>query len=207
MLVQSIYVDEGQVKERLGALESQSTKVIVRAVNRSYTSGKNAIAEEARKGYYLSQHDVNGKNILKITKATYSNPVATLKYTDRHRNLYLWNGKKAVSPGKIINWSHGKPNVPIYKAAVKRGHGKVELRGENKPFIQKVRSGEDGEFVGLFRRRTAKRDSQLVGVGGPATPQILKQDKIMDKFQRTAGPVLQKRLDHEIDAVLKGVVK
>ena len=129
MLVQSIYVDEGQVKERLGALESQSTKVIVRAVNRSYTSGKNAIAEEARKGYYLSQHDVNGKNILKITKATYSNPVATLKYTDRHRNLYLWNGKKAVSPGKIIHWSHGTPNVPIYKAAVKRGHGKVEMRG------------------------------------------------------------------------------
>ena len=113
-------------EERLGALESQSTKVIVRAVNRSYTSGKNAIAEEARKGYYLSQHDVNGKNILKITKATYSNPVATLKYTDRHRNLYLWNGKKAVSPGKIIHWSHGTPNVPIYKAAVKRGHGKVE---------------------------------------------------------------------------------
>ena len=108
---------------------------------------------------------------------------------------------------KLCHWSHGTPNVPIYKAVVKRGHGKVELRGENKPFIQKVRSGEDGEFVGLFRRRTAKRDSQLVGVGGPAIPQILKQDKIMDKFQRTAGPVLQKRLDHEIDAVLKGVVK
>ena len=59
----------------------------------------------------------------------------------------------------------------------------------------------------LCRRRTAKRDSQLVGVGGPAIPQILKQDTIMDRFQRTAGPVLQKRLDHEIDAVLKGVVK
>ncbi len=102
MLVQSIYVDEGQVKERLGALESQSTKVIVRAVNRSYTSGKNAIAEEARKGYYLSQHDVNGKNILKITKATYSNPVATLKYTDRHRNLYLWNGKKLCHQERLF---------------------------------------------------------------------------------------------------------
>ena len=53
MLVQSIYVDEGQVKERLGALESQSTKVIVKGSKQIVHIWKNAIAEEARKGYYL----------------------------------------------------------------------------------------------------------------------------------------------------------
>lgn len=205
MLNTTIYVDESEIKRRLGDLADKSGKVIARAVNRSYNTGKNAIAGEAKKDYLVNQKDVNDPKTLKITKATQVNPTATLEYTGEHRNLYLWNNKKAVTPNRAIKWSHGKANVSIYKAAVARGHSKVGLQGENKPFIQRVRSGENSEFVGLFRRATPARDAKLVGVGAPAIPQILKNEKIMEKFRRSAGPMLQKRLEHEIDAVLKGV--
>jgi hypothetical protein len=114
-----------------------------------------------------------------------------------------------VTPNRIIHWSAGKrkskPNVRTYKAAVERGHGKTKLMGENKPFIQKVRSGESGEFVGLFRRKTSASDSKLVGVAAPAIPQILKNDKIIARFNESAGPMLQKRIEHEIEVVLKGL--
>lgn len=207
MINTTIYVDVAEVKFRLGILADQSGKVIARAVNRSYTTGKNAIAKEAKKNYLITQKDVNHPKTLKITKARPSYPAATLEYTGGHRNLYLWNNKKAVSPNIVIQWSHGKPNVKVYRAAVGRGHAKVKLQGENKPFIQRVRKGEKGEFVGLFRRVSPERDSKLVGVGAPAIPQILKNDKVMEQFRHAAAPMLQKRLEHEIDAVLKGVTR
>ena len=207
MINTTIYVDEAEIKRRLGILADQSGKVIARAVNRSYTTGKNAIAKEAKKDYLIIQKDVNNSKTLKITKATPADPAATLEYTGEHRNLYLWNNKRAVSPNEIIHWSRGKPNVKVYKAAVERGHAKVKLQGENKPFIQRVRKSKKGEFVGLFRRVSAERNSKLVGVGAPAIPQILKNEKVMEQFRRAAAPMLQKRLEHEIDAILKGVTR
>ncbi len=207
MVNTTIYVDEAEIKRRLGALADQSGKVIARAANRSYTTGKSAIAKEAGKNYLITQKDVNNSKTLKIVKASPSEPVATLEYTGVHRNLYLWNNQKAVSPNKVIQWSHGKPNVKFYHAAVGRGHAKAKLTGENRPFIQKVRSGENSGFVGLFRRATSARDSKLVGVGAPSIPQILKNESVMEQFRRAAGPMFQKRLEHEIDAIVKGITK
>ncbi|MCM1045633.1 MAG: hypothetical protein NC417_08995 [Candidatus Gastranaerophilales bacterium] len=191
----------------MGKLSDQSGKVIARAANRAYTKGKNAVAKEAENDYLVVKNDVNNDKTLKITKATYAKPTAILRYTGKHRNLYLWDNKNAVSPNQTIRWSHGKPNVEAYEAAVTRGHAKVKLRGANKAFLQKVRSGENGEFVGLFRRKTSARGSKLVGVSAPAIPQILKNERILEQFRRSAGPMLEKRLEHEIEAVLKGVAR
>ena len=210
MVNTTIYVDVSEIKRRLGLLADESGKVIARAVNRSYPTGKSAIAKGASGEYLITQKEVNSPKTLKIIKARPSKPVATLEYTGGHRNLYLWNNKKAVSPNKVIHWPDGpdgKPNVRTYRASVAKGHAKVPLLGRNKPFIQRVRTGENSEFVGLFRRATEKRDSKLVGVGAPSIPQILKNGKVMEQFRRSAGPMLQKRLEHEIDAILKGVTK
>ncbi|MCM1058319.1 MAG: hypothetical protein NC517_12040 [Firmicutes bacterium] len=197
-------IDEAEVKRRLGLLADKSGLVISRAANRSYITGKNAIAKAARQDYLITQRDVNNPKALKITKARPTEPTVTLGYTGNHRNLYLWNNKKAVSSNKIIHWSHGKPNVKVYRAAVARGHAKIKLLGDNKPFIQKVKKDD---FVGLFRRESRKRDSRLVSVQAPAIPQILKNEDVMEQFRRAAGPMMEKRLEHEIDAVLKGVVR
>lgn len=207
MFEMELSIDVQEVRQRLGILADESGKVIARAVNRSYVTGKNAIAKEASRGYLITQKDVNDPKTLHVTRARAADPVATLEYSGRHRNLYHWNKGKAVSPGTTILWSRGKPNVKVYKAAVERGHAKIGLMGENKPFIQRVRKGEKGETVGLFRRATPARDSRLVGVAAPAVPQILKNADVMARFRRAAGPMLQKRLEHEIDAVLKGVTK
>jgi hypothetical protein len=206
-----ICIDEAEIKRRLGVLANQSGKVIARAANRAYPTGKHAISKEASKDYLISQKDINDKNVLKITKAEPSEPVVVFFYSGQHRNLYLWNNKKAASPNKIIHWGKGrkgrKPNVKIYKAAVVRGHGKIKLMGDdnNKPFIQRVRSGENSEFVGLFQRKTSDSRSKLKSLEAPAIPQILKNTKIMAQFNNSVGPVFQKRLEHEIDVVLKGL--
>lgn len=198
-----ILIDEAEVKKRLGYLESKSNKVIARAVNRSYTSGKKAISKEAKKIYLVNDRDVNGSDTLKITKATYQAPMAKLLYTGYHRNLYHY--RRAVSPRRIIKWSNGRPNVAFYKAHFMGEHAPEPLTKDPKPFVQKMK--RTNGVVGLFRRSSNKRDASLVGVPAPAIPQILKNERIMSAFTRSAGPMLQKRLEHEIDNVLKGVTK
>lgn len=209
MIGATITVSEEEVRKRLGTLANKSGKVMARAANRAYKTGKTAIAKETARRYLIRQKDINDKNVLKEKPATEKNPTATLVYTGGHRNLYLWNNNKAVSPNKIIHWSHGKPNVNVYSAAVMKGHGKIKLYGDanNKPFIQRVRKGEKSEFVGLFQRRNEDRKSQLVSVQAPAIPQILKNAGVMEQFERSAGPMFQKRLEHEIERVLKGAGK
>lgn len=209
MVDMTVEVDVEEIKQRLGILSDQTGKVIARAVNRSYPTGRAAIARETRKRYLITAKEINDAKTLHITKATSSSPTAMLEYTGNHRNLAWWNNKKAVSPNIIIHWSHGVPNVRTYKAAVMRGTPKQELIGENnnKPFIQRVREGEKSDFTGLFRRKGPDRTSKIVSVQAPAIPQIIKNDEVIAQFRRAAGPMLQKRLEHEIDAVLKGVVK
>lgn len=207
MLHTTIYADVKELNRRLGILKDRSGAVVARAANRSYKVGKSAIAKEAKKDYRVKQKDVNNDKTLKIKKATQNDPFVSMKYTGEHRNLYLWDGKKAVSPDLVIHWSHGKPNVNHYKAAVMRGHARIKFYGKNQPFIQHVRKGENSDFVGLFRRKSEDRDAKLIGVGAPAIPQILRNEKIMESFERETIPMFQKRLEHEIDNVLKGITK
>jgi hypothetical protein len=209
MFSTTIEIDETEIKKRLGTLSEYSGKVMSRAVNRAYPTGKTTIARETRKRYLITAKEINDSKTLHITKATPSSPTAILEYTGGHRNLAWWNNKRAVTPNTIIHWSHGIPNVRTYKAAVMRGTPKQELIGEdnNKPFIQRVRKGERSDFTGLFRRNGSDRNSKLVSVQAPAIPQIIKNEEVMAQFRRAAGPMLQKRLEHEIDVVLKGVVR
>lgn len=199
----SLNIDEKEIKRRLGILADRSDAVMARAINRAGTAGKTAIARAAKKRYRLNAGDVNDRKVLSVRRAHSGNPEMTLTYKDRHRNLYLWK-EQALKPRTIIHWQHGKPNVAIYKASVVKSHGMTPLGGRNKPFIQRVRKGENAEFVGLFRRKTPAADAALEGVSAASYPQLLKHDTIMKKFRETAGPILVKRLDKEIENILEG---
>lgn len=208
----TIEVDKEEVKKMLGDLSSQADKVIARAVNRTYSTGKVAIARETQKKYRITQKEIN--STLKIKKATKASPNAVLRYTDSHKNLSHWNNGRAVKPNKVIKWTRkrrgrgAKPNVRTYKAAVMKGPAKkLEGKFHNKPFLQEIKNGRGGNFIGLFQRKYSLRDSPLVSVQAPAIPQIVKNEEVLAQFRRAAGLMLQKRLEHEIDVVLKGVVK
>lgn len=203
----TIAVDREEVKRMLGVLSNQADKVIARAVNRASKTGKREIAREVQKRYKVTQKEINKH--LHIKKATISNPSAVLDYKGGHSNLYEWNNGRAVKPNQIIKWTRGrngsKPNVKVYKASIMKGPDKkLEGKFHNKPFLQKVR---EGSYTGLFQRESSSRDSKLVSVQAPAIPQIIKNKEVLAQFRRAAGPMLQKRLEHEIDVVLKGVVK
>lgn len=204
MIEMSFLVDEAEVKRRLGAMADQSSKVIARAANRAATTGKVSITRNTQKRYDIVQSDINNNATFKLEKATGTSPTAKLEYIGEHRNLYLWNKKRAVTPNIVVKFSHGKPNVKAYKARIMKGHRRAKLEGQNKPFIQHVRKGEESEFIGLFRRSNENRDAKLEGVGAAAVPQIIKNEETMALFRQNAGEMFQKRLEHEIKRVLEG---
>ncbi len=196
----TIYVDEKEIKRRLGNLAYKSGSVISRAANRAAKTGKVTISRDVSKKYLLTQKEINSEGIFHLKNANSNEPTARLTYRDKHRNLYLW--KNVVTPRTIIHWTAGpKPNVKNYKARVMRGHSKIPMTGPNAPFIQKT---HNHDFVGLFRRKTEDRDSKLIGVSASSLPQIIRNEETMALFHTNSEKMFEKRVIHEIERVLEG---
>ncbi|MDE7201930.1 MAG: phage tail protein [Lachnospiraceae bacterium] len=203
MINVTIHVSEEAVKQRLGALANRSGAVIARAANRSINTGKKAIKQETAKIYNVRQKDVDG--ILKVTKATAAKPVLTLTYKDSHPNLYVFGRESALTPRFIIHSSDPvNPDPEYVRAKVMKSGGYVPLNGRPKPFVQQAkRSGN----IALFQRVSDQARAPIRGVAAPSLPQIIKNDKVLARFNRDARDMFEKRLLHEIDNVLKGVTK
>lgn len=202
MINVTIHVSEEAVKQRLGVLANRSGTVIARAANRSVNTGKKAIKQETAKIYNVRQKDVDG--ILKVTKATASKPVLTLTYKDSHTNLYVFGRGSSLTPRFVIQSSDPvNPDPEYVRAKVMRRGGYVPLNGRPKPFVQQAKNGN----IALFQRVSDKPRAPIRGVAAPSLPQVIKNDKVLERFSRDARDMFEKRLLHEIDNVLKGVTK
>lgn len=202
-MIKTIFeVPDEVIAMKLGKLANQRNKVMARAANRAATTGRTTIARETAKRYIVARRDIN--SALKVTKATFSSTTAKLTYRGHHRNLYHYGTgrKSAVSPGKVISWEGGVPNVKVYKARVKTDSSFKPLEEKPKAFVQKM-TATNG-VVGLFRRQSNARNAKLEGVAGPAIPQIIGNKEVMKQFQNDAGETYMKRMDKEIDNLLGG---
>lgn len=202
MLNTTIYVNEDVVRQRLGALANRSGAVIARAANRSVNTGKKVIKQETTRIYNVRQKDVDG--ILKVTKATASRPVLTLTYKDSHPNLYAFGRTSSLTPRFIIQSSDPvNPDPEYVRAKVMRRGGYTPLSGRPRPFVQQVKNGN----IALFQRVSNESRAPIRGVAAPSLPQVIKNDKVIERFNRDARDMFERRLLHEIDNVLKGVTK
>lgn len=202
MINTTIYVNEDVVRQRLGALANRSGSVIARAANRSVSTGKKVLKQETARIYNVRQKDVDG--ILKVTKATSSRPVLTLTYKDSHPNLYVFGRPSSLTPRFVIQSSDPvNPDPEYVRAKVMKRGGYIPLQGRPRPFVQQVKNGN----IALFQRISNEARAPIRGVAAPSLPQVIKNDKVLERFTREAGEMFEKRLLHEIDNVLKGVTK
>lgn len=203
MIDVKIGISQEEIKRRLGALQSRSGHVIARAANRAIDTGKTVIKKQTAKIYNVRQKDV--ENVLKVERATSKHPYARMIFKDKHQNLAVFGKSSSLSPRTPVRSSDPtNPDPAYYRAKVMNGHGTVPLKGRPKPFVQFA--GKDRNAILLQRKSNASR-APLRGVAAPALPQILKNDDIIEKFNHEASVMFAKRLEHEIDQVLKGDVK
>lgn len=203
MINVKIRVFQGEVRRRLGTLQSKSGHVIARAANRSIDTGKTVIKKEAAKIYNVRQKDV--EKVLTVERATSKRPYAHMIFRDRHQNLAAFGKPSSLSPRTPVRSSDPtNPDPAYYRAKVMSRPGTIPLKGRPKPFVQFA--GKNKNAILLQRKSKASR-APLRGVAAPALPQILKNDEIMEKFNHEAAVMFANRLEHEIDQVLKGNVK
>lgn len=188
--------------KRMGELANQRNRVMYRAANRAATTAKTTIAKETTKRYLTTRADINKS--LKVRNASPGNTTAKLTYRGHHRNLYHYgNGaKRAVSPQKKISWEDGKPNVRVYKARVKTDSSFKPLGTRPKAFVQRMT--RTNGVVGLFRRKNNDRRAKLEGLSAPSVPQVIGNRDTMKEAGNKAGEMYMKRMEKEIDNILKG---
>lgn len=200
MIETRITVSDEEVKKRLGTLASKSGAVESRAANRSIATAKKVIKQETAKVYNVRQKDV--EETLKTQRATASHPTAYLRFTDTNKNLYHFGKPSTLSPRNPIRSSSPyDPDPPYVTAQVMTAKGKKPLDGSIKPFVQI--SKKTGN-IALFQRTSRDSRAPLRGVAAPAMPQIIKNDDVMARFSVETSKMFLKRLNHEIDQVLKG---
>ena len=203
MVEVKVEVPYKEIKRRLGTLQHKSGQVIARAANRSITTGKKVIKQETAKIYNVRQKDV--EKILKTERATAEHPHAHMVFRDTHQNLAMFGKETSLSPRIPVRSSDPfNPDPEYVKAKIMNGHGAVPLKQRPRPFVQFV--GGDRKAILLQRVDNSSR-APLRGVSGPALPQILKNEDVIKRFQRETSEMFKKRLNHEINQIVKGSVK
>lgn len=187
--------DMRNIQNRLGSLGGKANTVMSRAANRAAAKANTVMKKQAAENYFVTQKRVS--SVVFVRKANTATPTAVITAKDTHDNLY----KFKVTPTRIARPKGGGKKPPkVYASQVKRTGGKKTLSGQPKPFVAQMKNGH----VGVFQRKSNDHKATLKGVYGPAIPQLLKKKEIMDKVEEEATQVLLKRIDHEINRVLKG---
>ena len=181
-----IQIDEEQVKICQGLLARTPSKLIrasANAVNRAITAGKAVASKAARDEYVVKAAAV--KSTLKTTKASSSYPTGVLTSTGSPillGNFQTRQGSRALT------------------ARVKRGTSMQKVAWA---FKRTTHSG----FYGPLQRRYQKLSYPLKVLYGPSVPQMLGNHNVEAVIEARVRTVLAERLDHEVDAVLKGYAK
>lgn len=192
----------GEIKRRLGTLQHKSGQVIARAANRSIATGKKVIKQETAKIYNVKQKDV--EKILKTERATAAHPHVHMVFKDTHLNLAAFGKATSLSPRTPVRSSSPfNPDPEYVKAKVMNGSA-VPLKQRPRPFVQFAGKGKNAI---LLQRTDNSSRAPLRGVSAPALPQILKNEAVVKRFQNETSKMFTKRLNHEIDQVVKGNAK
>ncbi len=212
-----IKIEVGSIKEvrkRLGNLGNKAPSVLANAINQTTARIKEEMAAQTKSRYNYSAV----KSTVKISKATKQNLVGIVA----SKGPVIALAKFKVSPSKTA--SKNRPSV--YKAAVKKGPATKPLNTDPKAFVAVMKSGHKGVFqrTGRWEAKKgniswAKRTRQYKRSGrgktrskhneiieekfGPAVPWMIGNKESMKIIQAEAESTLQKRIDAEIENVLR----
>jgi len=188
------------VERMLGNLSNKANMVMSRAINRTTGHVKTRMKEEAVKRYHVKAQKV-ARTISIPKKATTGNPSAKITSIGSHPNLISFK----VSPNRAVRTlKSGKRSPNVYFASVKKDSGQLPLAGGYaKPFVMEPKNGGIAVFRRLAKHEKSKSKHGIMGVGGPAIPQMIKNKDIMKVVNKDANDMMAKRLEHEIKQILK----
>lgn len=164
----------------LGDFPKQVPKVVSRAINRANTAAKTAAARKIVSGYNIKSREVSATIRLK------SSSPSMLRAT-----MESQGGVIPLTKFKAANGAVGA------FVQVKKGSGGYIPHA----FLTAFKSGHSGVFW-----RTSHKRLPIKELYGPSVPGMLGTDNVSAFIEERTTQVFNERLDHEVDAVLRGYV-
>lgn len=186
-----ITVSAGQLERAevlLKNIPNGVSRAIVPALNRAAEGARADAVKKVRERYYIKASDVRAA--IKITKATYESQAAIVHASGQPIPLSKFRITPAKPPAK-------RRKSPIIVRVV-RGEG-GPVKGA---FVARMRSG----YIGIFHRAGRAR-LPIVQRFGPSVPQMLGHESVVNYIEQRAQELLESRLEHEIERLLRGVGK
>lgn len=183
-----IKLDKKVVQKALSYLQgmpNEAPKAIARAMNRAISSAKTEAGRAIRQVYTVKTRDFT--QTVKLVRAKPNSLEAQFSSRSFENSLSYAHFK--YSPKSPTTGSNQKP----VKAEIRKGS----------PFIV------DKGFVyndNVFRREGKSRLPIFVKTG-PTVPQMLNTDNIVESVSNKAQDTFEKRISHEVNALLTGKVK
>lgn len=213
-----------EVEKALKKTLNKSSTALSNAINRAATTAQ-ATMKNSSQGvpsmYRIKSNET--QKAIKIKRANRNDLIAVVKVRGRTRPLYGF----AVSPKTRVR-SSGKSIRPgRYKAAIYKSRRMEPLdKTENKPFVTRTKSGVMGVFsrmnksnpdnlieknVRVFKKNKNKVKSYRYKVTkeklqmhfGPSIPQMVDNTEIMFRLRKGIRNTLEKRLDHELNQIIR----
>lgn len=193
-----ISIDDSQLKHVEAVLQhipKAMPRVIARSINRASVAAKTAALKKISNEYTIKRKRV--AETFSLTKATVNNLSAFVTSKGRPNALTYFK----TSPGKLPK---GRPKNPVFVRVKQSGGGPIKGA-----FLAKTKSGHLGVFHrnGVFGRNGNEKLEEIEQNYGPSTPQMLENKTVSAFIENRAREILNKQLDHEVDVMLRGVVK
>ncbi len=181
-------------------LPGECQAAIARAVNRTLDSVRAEAVRIGRDKYTAKAESLRKRAV--IRRATRTSPVGVLELRGR-KGMSLIHFRP--QPGAIPQWKgvpvkQRRPKGGVSNIVKKGGRRKVYAKGDNKPFLARA-SGH----VGIFVRQPGT--NKLDMLHGPSPIQAIGGQASRERLQAKARETFEKRLRHEVDAILGGHIR
>lgn len=170
-----------KIENALSGVKNGAPRAISRAINRTVSFGKTRISKLTREEYTIRAGDI--KSASKTFKANASNLRGEISFKGRTKQLRDF-GVRVNRKG--------------LRVSVKRGTGFKRLPTA---FIRTVNSGP------AIMRRVGRERYPLEVLHGPSVPQMAGSVNVTPKVAKDIEAKLSERLEHEMNAILKGYAK
>lgn len=170
-----------QIEAMFDATPRQAKIVLWRAINRAATAGQTKASVTIRKQYIIKAGDI--KKRIKIRSASANALSAQIRASG------------PVTPLMKFDVTPSFPDVMQVRARVKKGSRKPIENG----FVVRAGNGHMNVFTRVGRSRLP-----IQGRYGPSVAQMMGKDEIVDDIQTRVQDVLDNRLEHELNRLLRG---
>lgn len=184
MINLQIEFDKNQVSEiekALSGVKNGAPKAMSRAINRTVSFGKTRISKVTREEYTIRAGDI--KRASSTYKANASNLRGEIRFKGR--------------PKQLRDFAR-RVNRKGLRVSVKRSTGFKRIPTA---FIRTINNGP------AILRRVGSKRYPLEVLHGPSVPQMVGNVNVTPKVEKDIEAKLSERLDHEMNALLKGYTK